>query len=754
MAKQEYTASLSRSKGRSNWCVIFRHPLRMTTDGRPGRRVRRGLGTTDDDEAQGLVDQLNEILTEKSMWTPAAKDLAERKYDKRIVAAFYDKLTPALHDSKEVRDKILPLPGKEDGYFKILFLGTTGSGKTTIVRQLIGTHPEKERFPSIAPARTTICDIEIITDTGQFKAVITFFPKDKVRLYIEECVLDAVMEHVDNGPTAKVAKRFLEHKDLRFRLSYILGSMQLLSRISNEDELSDEDEEDTEDEQVEVLVTEEDIDKLSENLQSYIDRIQALADYSKEKLIKDLNVSEEEATKDWEDFQELLEYQLLDQEDFHELVDEVIDDVESRFKHVDKGTLDFGQDGWPSHWEFETEDRTEFIPTVNRFSSNYARNFGRLLTPLVDGMRVSGPFRPEWGDGQDDPKLVLLDGEGLGHTSESASSISTTTTRRYDETDVILLVDNAAQPMQAPPLAVMRSLVSSGHESKLICCFTHFDELKGDNLPDTASKKGHVIYALDGAIAGISKILGRSAENALKKATSDRVFFLSNIQKQLSPQAQLTRSELKKMLECAERVANPELAEAATPIYDVANLVLSIQKATQNFHHPWRARLGVQSHPGVSKEHWARIKALSRWLGVLGEDEYHTLRPVADLIARLSEHLSMFLSEPLRWQPVNPDEDSKREAIDRVEREVFKLLHDFTSDRLFINKASEWSHAYYAHRGRGSTINRAFDIRNIYDSAAPIPGEIPTPDANKFLSEVRKLVKDSIQAGGGNMVAG
>ena len=754
MEKQKFKASLSRSKGRSNWCVIFRHPLRMTTGGRPGRRVRRSMGTTDENEAKGLVDQLNEILSERSMWTPGAKGLAERKYKKRIVAAFYDKLTPALHDSKEVRDKILPLPGKEDGYFKILFLGTTGSGKTTIVRQLIGTHPEKERFPSISPARTTICDIEIITDTGPFKAVITFFPKDEVRLYIEECVLDAVMEHVDNGPTAKVAKRFLEHTDHRFRLSYILGSMQLLSRISNEDELSDEDEEDTEEEQVEVLVTEDDIDKLSENLQSYIDRIQALADSSKEKLIKDLNVSEEEATKDWEDFQELLEYQLLDQEDFHELVDEVIDDVESRFKHVDKGTLGLGQDGWPSHWEFETEDRTEFIPTVSRFSSNYARNFGRLLTPLVDGMRISGPFRPKWWDGQDDPKLVLLDGEGLGHTSESASSISTTTTRRYDETDVILLVDNAAQPMQAPPLAVMRSLVSSGHESKLITCFTHFDELKGDNLPDTISKKGHVVYALDGAIAGISKILGRSAENALKKATSERVFFVSNIQKQLSPQARLTRSELKKMLECADRVANPELAEVATPIYDVANLVLSIQKATQDFHYPWRARLGVQSHPGVSKEHWARIKALSRWIGVLGKNEYDTLRPVADLIARLSEHLSMFLSEPLRWKPAIQSEDSKREAIDRVEREVFTLLHQFSSDRLFISKVSEWNHAFYAHRGSGSTIHRAYDIRGIYDSAAPIPGEIPTPDANQFLSEVRKLVKDSIQKGGGDMVAG
>lgn len=563
------------------------------------------------------------------------------------------------------------------------------------------------------------------------------------------------MEHVDGEPTSKVAKRLLEHKDHRFRLSYILGSMQLLSHVSNENELSDEDEDEEDEEEFgEVLLTDEDRDRLSERLRSYIERIQNLADSSKEDLIDDLDMSEEEATKDWEDFQELLEYKLLNEEKFHQVVDELIDDIEARFKYVEKGAIELGKDGWPSHWMFETEDREEFIPTVNRFASNYARNFGRLLTPLVDGMRVSGPFEPSWWDSQEGPKYVLLDGEGLGHTSESASSISTATTKRYEETDVILLVDNAAQPMQAPPLAVLRSLVASGHESKLITCFTHFDELKGDNLPNTSAKKAHIHYAVDGAIAGISKILGRSAETALKQATSGRVFFLSNIQNRLSPKARLTRSELLKLLECIEKIANPEFAEEATPIYDVANLVLSIQKATQEFHLPWRARLGLQSHPEFRKEHWARIKALSRRLGVLGEDQYHTLRPVADLIARLSERLSLFLSEPLRWRPANPTEDSKREAIDRVEREVFKLLHQFTSDRLFISKVSQWNHAYHAHRGAGSTVHRAYDIRDIYNSAAPIPGEIPTPDANQFLADVQQLVKKSIKEGGGKLDIG
>ena len=753
MGKSDFKASLNRSKGRSSWCVIFRHPLLMTSDDRPGKRVRRGLGTSDDNEAQRLIDQLNEILGDEAMWSPSAKEAADRKYDKRIVGAFYDNLTPALHDPRKVRDNFLPLPGKDDGHKRILFLGTTGAGKTTLLRQMIGTDPLKERFPSISPAKTTICDIEIVTDPGPFKAVITFFPKEKVRHYIEECVLDAVMEHIDGSPTLKVAKRFLEHKDQRFRLSYVLGSMQLLSFVSDEDELSDEGEDDTDDEFGEIIVSDEDLKKLSERLNYYLDSLKELAVSSKSRIVSDLGISNDEALRDWEAIQELIEYELLDLEEFHQLVDEILDDVETRFSYLDQGKMAYGRDGWPSHWAYETKNRHEFITTVNRFSSNYAPNFGRLLTPLVDGIRVSGPFKPEWWGDQADPKYVLLDGEGLGHTAESASSISTSTTRRYEEADVILLVDNAAQPMQAPPLAVFRSLISSGYESKLITCFTHFDELKGDNLPNTTSKKSHVLYSVDGAIAGISKILGRSAENALKKATTDRVFFLSNIQNRISANARLTRSELFRMLECVERVAYPEFAETAVPIYDVANLVLSIQQAAEDFHNPWRARLGLKSDPETRKEHWARIKALSRRLGILGEDEYNSLRPVADLIARLSEHISKFLSEPLKWKPENPSEDIKLESINIIEREVFKLLDKFTSDRLFLSKVNTWSHAYSAHRGPGSTIHRAYDIRDIYNAAAPIPGEVPSPDANQFLGEIRQLVKDAIKSSGGKMVA-
>jgi hypothetical protein len=43
------------------------------------------------------------------------------------------------------------LPGADSGYRRVLLLGTTGAGKTTVIRQFLGTDPLKDRFPSPLP---------------------------------------------------------------------------------------------------------------------------------------------------------------------------------------------------------------------------------------------------------------------------------------------------------------------------------------------------------------------------------------------------------------------------------------------------------------------------------------------------------------------------------------------------------------------------------------------------------------------------
>ena len=85
-----------------------------------------------------------------------------------------------------------------------------------------------------------------------------------------------------------------------------------------------------------------------------------------------------------------------------------------------------------------------------------------------------------------------MDGEGLGHSSKAATSISTEIENQYPRAQAILLVDGASQPFQAAPVAALQSLITSGHVSKLVICFTHFDEVKGANLPNVEVRKAHL----------------------------------------------------------------------------------------------------------------------------------------------------------------------------------------------------------------------------------------------------------------------
>ena len=125
-----YTATKSRNAGRESWSVIFRHPARLdVATGKPGRRVRRGLGTVDEDEATRLISQLNEILRTEELWEPSSRATAAGRFDSRVIDIFYDGLEATRIDFPALRESLIPLPTTADGYRTVLLLGTTGAGR-------------------------------------------------------------------------------------------------------------------------------------------------------------------------------------------------------------------------------------------------------------------------------------------------------------------------------------------------------------------------------------------------------------------------------------------------------------------------------------------------------------------------------------------------------------------------------------------------------------------------------------------------
>jgi len=749
------SAPFRASKTRSNrpgWSVTFKHPMRTDSRGQRGLKVRRGLGTADDSEADQMVAQLNELLEDESWWNADRRNEAQAKYSPIVVSAFFDGMEAGPLDSEARRDELIRLPGRPDGYSRIFFLGTTGAGKTTLLRHIIGSDPVEDRFPSTSTAKTTTADIEIVTAEGPFRAAVTFMAEHEVRAHIEECVEEACLEAVQQRPDAKVMGALLQHREQRFRLSYILGPWTEQSS-SDESEFAFEDEEspDLEVDEGETVSPDE-RDRNLARLRAYLERIKKLSAEVENVVSETLGTLQDQKTGDdraaW---LELFGNEAFKHPDFSEIVLDLIEAITERFIGVVSGSIERGATGWPVLWTCESADRADFLSHVRWFSSNHHKQFGRLLTPLVDGIRVQGPLYPAAAALGRAEKLVLLDGQGLGHTANTASSVSTKITKRFGDVDLILLVDNAQQPMQAAPLALLRAVGSGGFAEKLALAFTHFDQVKGANLASFDQKREHVVASVTNAIGTLRDIVGPGVAGALDRQIEKQSIFLGGLDRATAKIPLGYQRELNRLIEMMQQAIAPEEPVECAPQYEFKGLEIAMHDAVDAFRNPWRARLGLTSHDAIAKEHWTRVKALSRRLANGWGDEYDTLTPVADLLARLQEEASKWLDRPAGWAPHPKDEVDREAALDRIRRAVFARLADLTKHRLRDDQVSSWRTAF-DYTGVGSATRRARTIDDIHRAAAPNMTAAMSQDAREFLTKLYAILREAIEESGGKIL--
>ena len=367
-----------------------------------------------------------------------------------------------------------------------------------------------------------------------------------------------------------------------------------------------------------------------------------------------------------------------------------------------------------------------------RFSSNHSSLWGRLLTPLVNGVRIAGQFTPNWYEAGT-PKFILVDGEGLGHTPDSASSIPPSVSEAIEKADAVILVDNARVPMQAAPAAAMYEIAESGNAYKLILAFTHFDEVEGDDLPTEEDKAEKVWASVAQQLDSFGKNQGSHVERPLRLRLGNARFFLGNLQTVISEDS-IDVDQLYGLIEAIESVEKPDLAEAR-PVYALDDLTNVIPNASTSFHRLWRARLGLE---GVrATEHWTRIKAMSRRLSESEEDGYDTLQPVADMRRELRTQINAFIDRPSRWEGSAISEQEKQSIYDELKNNISNRLVPLSVSRIRHDNIDEWWDAY-EQRGRGSTRVRAAIIGDdIYKRATP--SELLNSD--ELVEEVLAIVR-------------
>jgi hypothetical protein len=582
---------------------------------------------------------------------------------------------------------------------------------------------------------------------------VSFLSHDRVLAYIEECVEAAVSAAAEGLDDKQITRCLLEHTQQRFRLAYTLGKV-LVPMSEDEDEDEDDDSEETlaeEDAATEAskFVTEEERQQNSERILDWVKRCKETASAVCADLEDETGESMEDlAAKDKDAFLQLVDERLQDNGGVKRIEDEVMEAVQERFQFLESEIVDRDSSGWPIRWQITTDDRKVFLRQVNRFSSNYEKLFGRLLTPLVDGIRVNGPFRPKgWAENNEVPPVVFLDGEGLGHVQRASVNIPTSIVKRYGLANAILLVDTSERAMDAGPKALMRSVVTNGHEKKLAIVFTHFDRMKSDAFQNSQDKQNHVLSSLEQAVASMDETIDgpSGASRRVRKQLADHVFFVGHIQEEIdleSKSTRGTRKALNQLVHFLIRSREPEIPTDAVPRYDLAYLFPGIHKATDTFQSEMNHLLQT--------EHWKKVEALTRRFAKQWEDGYKELQPVAKLRDMLLDKLNAFFANPKAWQHEGCTQEAKDTAIQKITRAFSSRLETYVSRRFREDELNAWRQAF-GRSGRGSGRSRSSDVRMIDEMVAPIPGEQKT---SKLFDDIRAHCQAAILEGGGEVIGG
>lgn len=657
-------------------------------------------------------------------------------------------------DHAALREEVLPLPTVESGYRRILMLGTTGAGKTTVVRQLLGTNPRTERFPSTSTAKTTVADTEIVPcDEPFFRAAVTFMPREEVEDHLLDNVVAAAQAVYEGAANDVVYMKLLDHEGQRFRLSYLLGRPivedddDIIDDVIDDDIVEDEANGETGDESTEMSIAagtglvEVDVSRSREVVDLAVARVRTMV----QSILSRIEMSE--ASKEGEDaLYEALQDAVADSAITDEITSMLVREVTSRFSALSFGYLTWDAEGWPLMWTQTSADRVRFLAELSTFYGNSATGFGRLLTPVVNGIRVSGPFVPTWSDRP--LRLVIIDSEGLGHTPSSISSLSSSLVKKVGQSDSVLVVDNAQQPMQAGPLAALTQIVESGSVAKLHLLFTHLDAVKGANLTGYAARTGHVRESVENALSSIESAAGAAAARALRRRLDTSVYYAGRLDRVLTAKDIFGRKGATEFLRLREELEGDEPVRDhgdAEIVVARKGVVIAVEKAAARFQEEWLVRLGVErpaSGGDLRAEHWARIKALNRRIVGRADFEYRDLKPAGDFRRALQSVLYAMLQNPVRWQGQPVSEDERSEVVDTIALALTDKVVGLAEKQIILDRMDAWD-AAWAESGKGSVARRAHILaEDVIKCGAPVPTADMSIAATQLVDAVERILEE------------
>ncbi len=747
MSKNPYTASAKKNAGRKSYHITFRHPLK-SQNGKPGKKVCKGLGTTDESVANKIEAQLNELLACEDLHSVGSRSEAAKIYNPIIIEIFYGDLDPTTNSQRVRREEHLPLPAMETTP-RTLILGNSGVGKTTLLRRLIGCDRPNDRFPATSTNRTTTCEIEILTGFKDYSAAVTFLTRNQTQQEVTEALSNALLKAIEAQPDEAIMKDLLDDTDQRFRLKYTLGNWNSPTPSTGGSMsfgLPDT---------VEALPIGEKNSAFLAEVLATVRRIATQARSNIEAILGSLkNLSEEDCSYALDEMQSFGENSAL----FQNLVSQIIEEIRERFDLLTDGKFIKSPTGWPEAWIHHSPacDRPQFLKAIRWFCSNVKEEWGTLLSPLVTGIRTSGPFRPNWIPENSDYNHVLIDTQGLDH-EKTATELPSEISSLFSNTQNILFAESGKESLKSQSARnVMEAIAGSGHTAKLTAILTQMDLVVGDDIPTEEDRKIKAYSGLRSLIDNeVSRNVSRDAAKQLATHLEQSTFYLAFLDPKKYPENWTT--ETKKDFELhlgkdlwvlskhlSERTI-PQQLEASIPRYSFESLGLAVQEASISFQETWDARLGLKRSENVSPAAWQSIKAMSRRYAEGWFDGYW-LRPIDNLIKVTRNVLTRFLESPLNWEPENiiTTNEDKDAIINRLKQLTNDKLTELSRRRLWEIPQKRWQ-AAYEPSGIGSTNIRRSRIHDLLTQQVPIPKSISHHDAQQWVEEVKNLLIKSIE---------
>ncbi|MDY7104058.1 MAG: hypothetical protein S0880_22980 [Actinomycetota bacterium] len=581
------------------------------------------------------------------------------------------------------RESALPGPRGTAGYHTVLVVGATGSGKTSLVRHLIGT-AGREPFPAVSRARTTIAETEVVMSPDpRWYAVATFRSEATVRTAIVENLVAATESIARGRPTHVVTHDLIDHTEQRIRLHHLLG----------------------------------DPGRTDDPREPYAGIVARLTPVAR-RCGTDVGAIE-------------------DDEVVRRLTDELLDAVRERLRSLWGGAYWPEDASWPTTWSCAADRREALFARILPLVSNDAAHFGALLTPLVDGIRLRGPFRPSFS--ANDPFLMVVDSEGLGHVTATATALPPELVDQLDRADRVVLVDNASMPIGAATLGALRQIVSSGHGRKLVVCFTHVDEVVGPDLPTFDARRMLLLDSLRQAKAHLAAEFGPSTARVLEDTIDERTFLLGSLHEGGTVAGAAERNaELHRLLARLRADERPTARTTVAASIERDALDAAVLSAIGRYRLAWLRRLGLRPPADVRPLHWRRLAALARRIADGGEG-YDGILPAEELATLVVDAARRVIEEA-----AGPSDGADGGAtaaaalgamLDDVATEATRRLRTQARNHLFVARHGTWE-AVCGLAGTGSAADRA---QRVWDEVfdAELGLDVPAPLLIECVAAVR-----------------